>query len=74
MKSDRMKNVTDPQGVEQRGARWGDREEESEEMKEREEEGVDRAGNSLICSSLILSDRSNQMSDCERFARIAGDK
>ena len=36
-----------------------------------------RAGNSLICSSLICSFRSfcsNQMSDCERFAQIAQDK
>ena len=30
-----------------------------------------RAGNSLICSSLIRSFRSNQMSDCEQFAQIA---
>ena len=38
-----------------------------------------RAGNSLILSSLIAhllihSFRSNQMSDCERFAQIAQDK
>ena len=38
-----------------------------------------RAGNSLIRSSLIRSSlirsfRSNQMSDCERFAQIAQDK
>ena len=32
--------------------------------------GVLRAGNSLICSSLI---RSNQMSNCERVAQIAQD-
>ena len=31
---------------------------------------VVRAGNSLICSSLIRSFRSNQMSDCERFAQV----
>ena len=30
-----------------------------------------RAGNSLICSSLIHSFRSNQMSECERFTQIA---
>ena len=33
-----------------------------------------RAGNLLICSSLIRSFRSNQMSDCEGFAQIAQDK
>ena len=33
-----------------------------------------RAGNSLICSSLIRSFRSNQMRDCERFAQIAQEK
>ena len=33
-----------------------------------------RAGNSLIRSSLIHSFRSNQMSNCERFAQIAQDK
>ena len=33
-----------------------------------------RAGNSLICSSVIRSDRSNQMSDSEQFAQIAQDK
>ena len=36
--------------------------------------GACRAGNSLICSSLIRSFCSNQMSDCERFAKIAQDK
>ena len=33
-----------------------------------------RAGNLLICSSLIRSFCSNQMSDCERFAQITQDK
>ena len=33
-----------------------------------------RAGTSLICSSLICSFRSNQMSDCERFDQIPQDK
>ena len=28
----------------------------------------------LICSSLIHSDRSDQMSDCEQFAQIAQEK
>ena len=32
------------------------------------------AGNSLICSSLICSSRSNQLSDFEQFAQIAKDK
>ena len=36
--------------------------------------GACRAGNSLICSSLIRSFCSNQMNDCERFAKIAQDK
>ena len=37
-------------------------------------EPQNRAGNSLICSSLICSDRSNQISDCEQFAQIAQDR
>ena len=34
----------------------------------------DRAGNSLIRSSLIHLFHSNQLSGCERFAQIAEDK
>ena len=35
---------------------------------------ITRAGNLPICSSLIRSFCSNQISDCERFAQIAKDK
>ena len=35
---------------------------------------IARAVNLLICSSLIRSFWSNQLSDCEQFAQIAQDK